>query len=107
MEGIIGTLLPFIVIIAIFYFLLIRPQQKKAKETREMQSALSRGDKVVTYGGVKGTIESIDDKEFVLRSGNSKLTFERSAVRDVLKKSSAPHEKNGAETSEPEEKESK
>ncbi|MDD9147674.1 MULTISPECIES: preprotein translocase subunit YajC [unclassified Sporolactobacillus] len=90
-----GTLIPLIIFIAIFYFLLIRPQQKRTKETKQMQAALSRGDKIVTVGGLQGTIDSIDDQTVVLRCGSSKLTFERNAVRTVLKKTgSNAHSEN-------------
>src|SRR3546814_4912449 len=53
------TFLPIILIFVVFYFLLIRPQQKKAKQHREMVSALRRGDKVVTAGGMIGTVTKI------------------------------------------------
>ncbi|MCO7175602.1 preprotein translocase subunit YajC [Sporolactobacillus kofuensis] len=82
--------LPLLVFVAIFYFLLIRPQQKRTKQTREMQASLSRGDKVITVGGLQGTIDSIDDQNAVLRCGGNKLTFERNAIRSVLKKANAP-----------------
>ncbi|RYL93898.1 preprotein translocase subunit YajC [Sporolactobacillus sp. THM7-4] len=91
-----GTLIPLIIFIGIFYFLLIRPQQKRAKETKTMQSSLSRGDKIITIGGLQGTVDSLDDQNVVLRCGGSKLTFERSAVRAILKKagSHGDHEKD-------------
>ncbi|RYM06828.1 preprotein translocase subunit YajC [Sporolactobacillus sp. THM7-7] len=87
-----GTIIPLILFIGVFYFFLIRPQQKRAKETRSMQEALSKGDKVITIGGLQGTIDSIDDQTVVLRCSGSKLTFERSAVRAVLRKA-GEHEK--------------
>lgn len=81
----IGTLLPLILMFAIFYFLLIRPQQKKQKAIREMHNALQRGDKIVTIGGLHGTIDSIDESIVViLVNDNRKLTFERSAIREVV-----------------------
>ncbi|MBP3951410.1 preprotein translocase subunit YajC [Bacillus suaedae] len=81
----IGTLLPLILMFAIFYFLLIRPQQKKQKAIREMHNALQRGDKIVTIGGLHGTIDSIDENIVViLVNDNRKLTFERSAIREVV-----------------------
>ena len=55
------TFLPMIAIFVVFYFLLIRPQQKKAKETRAMLDALQKGDEVVTAGGIVGTITKLDD----------------------------------------------
>jgi preprotein translocase subunit YajC len=80
-----GTLLPLILMFAIFYFLLIRPQQKKQKAVREMHSSLQRGDKIVTIGGLHGTIDSVDeDKMVILVNDNRKLTFDRAAVREVV-----------------------
>jgi preprotein translocase subunit YajC len=80
-----GTLLPLILMFAIFYFLLIRPQQKKQKAVREMHNSLQRGDKIVTIGGLHGTIDSVDeDKMVILVNDNRKLTFDRAAVREVV-----------------------
>ncbi len=80
-----GTLLPLILMFAIFYFLLIRPQQKKQKAIRDMHSSLQRGDKIVTIGGLHGTIDSIDeDVMVILVNDNRKLTFDRGAVREVV-----------------------
>ncbi len=91
MQGImVQFVLPMVLFIAIFYFLLIRPQQKRTRETHEMQSSLNRGDKVITIGGLQGTIESIDDQNIVLKSSSSKLSFERGALRATIKKSGAP-----------------
>ena len=59
-EGGLG-LMPIILVMIIFYFLLIRPQQKRAKQHREMLAALRRGDKVVTNGGITGTIVKVVD----------------------------------------------
>ena len=61
MEGI-GSLVPLILIFAIMYFLLIRPQQKKLKEHQAMVSALRRGDQVVTQGGVIGKVTKVKDE---------------------------------------------
>ncbi len=58
--GLLG-LLPMVLIFVVFYFLLIRPQQKKAKEHREMVAAVTKGDEVVTNGGVLGKIIDVDD----------------------------------------------
>ena len=59
----IGQFIPLILIFVIFYFFLIRPQQKKAKDHKLMVSNLKRGDKVVTSGGIVGTIERIVDND--------------------------------------------
>ena len=61
----IGQFIPLILIFVIFYFFLIRPQQKKVKEHKKMVEALKRGDKVVTTGGIVGTIERVIDNEKV------------------------------------------
>lgn len=84
------SLLPFILMFVLFYFLLIRPQQKRQKSVRDMQSSLKKGDKVVTIGGLHATIDAIDEGTIVLKSkDNTRLTFDRNAIREVLE-STAP-----------------
>ena len=75
----IGQFIPLILIFVIFYFFLIRPQQKKAKDHKQMVESLKRGDKVVTSGGIIGTIERIIDnnKVEVLISDNVKVEITR------------------------------
>ncbi|WP_453994723.1 preprotein translocase subunit YajC [Bacillus nitroreducens] len=85
MEGILGTVGPLILMFAIFYFLLIRPQQKRQKATLQMQSNLQKGDKVVTVGGLHGIIDSLDENKIIIKCGNANLTYDRQAVRDVIK----------------------
>ncbi len=83
-----GMLLPFILMFAVFYFLLIRPQQKKQKTRNLMLNQLKKGDKVVTIGGLHGTIHEITDDIVVLRVNDAtKLTFDRSSVNNVLTQS--------------------
>ena len=66
MEGSgIGQFIPLILIFVIFYFFLIRPQQKKVKEHKAMVEGLKRGDKVVTSGGITGTVERLNDNDKV------------------------------------------
>ena len=66
MEGSgIGQFIPLILIFVIFYFFLIRPQQKKVKEHKAMVESLKRGDKVVTSGGITGTVERLIDNDIV------------------------------------------
>jgi preprotein translocase subunit YajC len=79
---------------AIFYFLLIRPQQKQQKKVREMQESLSKGDKVVTIGGMHGIVDSIDEEKVIIKAGDgSRLTFDRRAVRDVVEQKGITMEK--------------
>ena len=62
-----GTFLPLILIFVVFYFLLIRPQQRKVKQHKEMLSNLKRGDKIVTSGGIIGTINKVaENRELTL-----------------------------------------
>lgn len=79
---------PFIVIFAIMYFLLIRPQQKKIKEHKNMLEALRRGDQVVTAGGVIGKITKVkEDDEVELEIGeNTRVRVVRSTIATVLSK---------------------
>ncbi len=81
------SIIMFVLMIAIFYFLLIRPQQKRQKQIQQMQASLEKGDKVVTIGGLHGFIDSLEVDTVVIRCGDgSKLTYDRSAIREVLEK---------------------
>ncbi|WP_246940766.1 preprotein translocase subunit YajC [Bacillus pinisoli] len=76
---------PLILMFAIFYFLLIRPQQKKQKAIRQMQADLKKGDKIVTIGGLHGIVDGIDEGTIVIKvTDGSRLAFDRAAVRDVV-----------------------
>lgn len=89
-PGIFAQLFPFILIAAIFYFLLIRPQNKQMKETQKMLSELKTGDKVLTRGGMIGVIKAVRDTEIDLEiSKGIKVTFARTAVQQVLNKPAA------------------
>lgn len=82
--GIWGMILPFVLMFVVFYFLLIRPQQKKQKTRASMLNQLKKGDKVVTIGGLHGTIMEITDDVVVLRVNDvTKLTFDRSAINAI------------------------
>ena len=65
MDAGIGQFIPLVLIFVIFYFFLIRPQQKKVKDHKAMVEALKRGDKVITSGGIVGTVERIIDNDKV------------------------------------------
>ena len=78
--------LPFIVLFVVFYFLLIRPQQKKQKEHTQMLAKLDKNDEVITSGGVHATVVSVGDKTLILRIADSvKIEIEKSAVSQVKK----------------------
>ena len=77
-------LLPIFLIVAVFYFLLIRPQQKRQRELQETIASLKIGDRVVTTGGVIGVIKSVRDTSFVILSAEkSMLEIARSAVAAI------------------------
>ena len=75
----------FLPIIAIFYLLLIRPQQQQAKKLKLMLAALKKGDRVVTSGGLMGTVVGLDEQKAVLRVADDvKMEFLKSAIVSVL-----------------------
>jgi preprotein translocase subunit YajC len=93
------SFLPLIAIVAIFYFLILRPQNKKQKETQKMLSALKKGDRVVTIGGIHGVIQSVKESTVIIKvDENAKLEFNRSAVATVS--SQAKEEKEDGEAAE-------
>ena len=82
------ALLPLVLIFVVFYFLLIRPQQKKQKHHKEMLTAIRRGDRVVTGGGIVGTVTKvIDDKELAVEiTDGIKVRVQRALVASVISK---------------------
>jgi len=82
---------PLILIFVIFYFFLIRPQQKKVKEHKLMVAALKRGDEVITSGGIVGKIERVlgDDKVDILISENVTVQVVQSTIQSLLNKPAA------------------
>ncbi|SHE09817.1 preprotein translocase subunit YajC [Chlamydia abortus] len=83
------SLWPIALMFLILYFLLLRPQQKRQKARNTMLQALKKGDKVITIGGLHGTIIEITDDTCVLRVNDAtKMTFERSAINSVVSSSS-------------------
>jgi preprotein translocase subunit YajC len=89
-AGSLGAFVPLILMGVIFYFLLIRPQQKKAKETRSMLSNLKRGDKVKTVGGLHGTITGITDTVVTLEIAEKvRVKVDRNFVAAITAKEAA------------------
>ncbi|RIW37667.1 preprotein translocase subunit YajC [Bacillus salacetis] len=81
-----ATLIPLLLMFVLFYFLLIRPQQKRQKAVQHMQNELQKGDKIVTIGGLHGFIDAIEEGTIVVKCGDgSRLTYDRNAVREVIK----------------------
>ena len=75
-----GPLLPFVLVIGIFYVLVFMPQRKRQKQMAEMVSALKTGDKVITSSGIIGTITSLKDDTLMLRTGQVNIEVQRSSV---------------------------
>ena len=82
--GALGGFIPMLLIIGVFYMLLIRPQQKRQKELQQTISQLKAGDRIVTTGGIIGTITTVRDISFLIRSADkSILEISRSAVAGI------------------------
>jgi preprotein translocase subunit YajC len=83
------SFLPLLAIIVIMYFLLLRPQAKRQKEHKKMQESIQKGDRILTVGGIIGTIAGIDEKEnlvIVKIADNVKVEMTKSSVAQVIKK---------------------
>ena len=76
--------LPMILLVVVFYFILIRPQQKRAKEQAKMVAAIKAGDKVVTAAGLIGTILTVKDKSVTIRSADAKFEVTKASVVEVI-----------------------
>ncbi|MCB6183212.1 preprotein translocase subunit YajC [Leeia sp. TBRC 13508] len=86
-AGGIMQFLPMIVIFAAFYFILIRPQQKKAKEHRAMLSAIQKGDEVITNGGIAGKLVKVSEQYVTVEiAANTEVVIQRSAIAAKLEK---------------------
>ena len=74
------TFLPYVAMIAVFYFLMIRPQQQRAKKERAFETGLKVGDKIITKSGIHGKISELADATIVIETMSGKLKMERSAI---------------------------
>ncbi len=81
------SLLPLVLIFAVFYFLLIRPQQRKVKEHRSLVEALKRGDQVLTSGGIFGKVTKVDENVVTVEIAKEvQVTVQRSSIADIVNK---------------------
>ena len=97
--GLLSMILPFALIFVIFYFFIIRPQNKKQKETKKMIDSLKKGDKIVTIGGIYGVVSSTKENTIIVKvDDGAKIEFSRSAVSSVI--TDAPAKKEKAEKTE-------
>ena len=81
--------LPMILLVVVFYFILIRPQQKRAKELRKLIDSIKSGDEVVTASGIVGTVITVKDKTVTLRSGDAKFEVTKGSVSEIVADPSA------------------
>ena len=71
-----STMIMMVMMVAIFYFMLIRPENKRKKEAEQMRSAVKKGDKVVTIGGIVGVVVDVKDNKFVMETGADQVRIE-------------------------------
>ncbi len=84
--GLFSTLIMFALIIGIFYFLILRPQQKRQKERQKLLEAVKKGDRIVTAGGLHGTVAGLDDKTVLIEVADKvKMKFDRSAIASIVR----------------------
>lgn len=84
-ASLISSLLPFVLIILVFYFLILRPQQKKAKDREKLLSGVQKGDKVITSGGIHGTVEGIEDNTILVKiADNVKVKMEKGSITTIV-----------------------
>ncbi|MCF0262164.1 MAG: preprotein translocase subunit YajC [Sphaerochaetaceae bacterium] len=81
------TFVTFGLLILIFYFLIVRPQKKRDKEARDMLAAMKKGDKVVTIGGIRGTVAVVKESTVIIKvDDNARIEFSKNAISQVLNK---------------------
>ena len=79
--------LPIILIFIVFYFFLIRPQKKKEEERKQMITSVKKGDKIITIGGVHGTVTQVDDASVLAQvDTNTKLRVDKNAIASIVSK---------------------
>ena len=81
------TMVPLVLLFVVFYFVLIRPQQKRSKEHQQLLKTVKPGDKIVTSGGVLGVVITVKEKTVTLRSADAKLEITKSAIAEITERS--------------------
>ena len=85
MASLVSSLLPFLLIIVVFYFLILRPQQKRQKERQKLLEGVKKGDKIITSGGLHGTVEGIEDNTVLVKvADNVKLKMEKASIGTIV-----------------------
>ncbi len=81
------SLVPLVLLVVVFYFALIRPQQKKQRQHTEMLKTVRPGDKIITSGGIVGVVVSVKEKTLSLRSADAKFEVTKSAIAEISERS--------------------
>jgi len=81
------NMVPLVLLVVVFYFALIRPQQKKQKQQAELLKAVRSGDKIVTNSGIMATVVTVKEKSLMVRSADSKFEITKSAVAEITERS--------------------
>ena len=86
------NMVPLVLLVVVFYFVLIRPQQKKAKDHANLLKAIRAGDKIVTSSGIVAVVVTVKDKTLSIRSADAKLEITKSAVAEITERSGESNE---------------
>ena len=90
-NGMLSTLIPMVLIMVVFYFFMIRPQLKKAKDHKKLVEDLKKGDKIVTTAGIHGRIVDMNETTFLIEvEGGTKIRFDKTAISLDATKASLP-----------------
>lgn len=81
------SFVPLVLLVVVFYFVLIRPQQKRTREHQQLLKTVKPGDKVLTSGGILGVVLSVKEKTVTLRSADTKLEITKSAIAEITERS--------------------
>ncbi len=81
------SLVPLILLVVVFYFVLIRPQQKKAKDQAELLKSVKSGDRVITGSGIIGVVVTVKEKTLTIRSADSKFEITKASVTEIAERS--------------------
>jgi preprotein translocase subunit YajC len=84
------SMVPLVLLVVVFYFALIRPQQKKQKDHAALLKAVKAGDKIVTSGGIVAVVVTVKDKTLTVRSADAKFEITKSAIAEITERSGEP-----------------
>lgn len=83
------SLFPLVLLVVVFYFAIIRPQQKKQKDLNQLLGSVRQGDKIVTTGGIIGVVVTVKEKTVTIRSADAKFEIRKSAIGEISERAEA------------------